>query len=287
MRRGYNCSFIRDTHGEIFGINLGADFTAEHEWGIKGICRYFDISRELSHELDGFDGRKNNKFPNDKESSIELDGHGEMYILEQKNLYGIIFNYPKKYLDGLLKGELKIYNDDEYYRNRCSAVNNGIKEKDQKDLACAWDENSFAFVTTPTVERKAFVNKLFESFKNLSGVVMLGGRVFIENAGLVLLNYDKIPEDIKEEFRNKDIKAKKDQELYQKLEQKSGVFEALKKSNKTFFYLGIQSLDKNENPRWWLNPMEQQKYEANWYSTQDLLNWANNKGKVLKKKEGR
>ncbi len=277
MRRGYNCFFIRDTHGEIFGINLGADFTAEHEWGIKGICRYFDIS----HELDGFDGRKNNKFPNDKESSIELDGHGEMYILEQKNLYGIVFNYPKKYLDGLLKGELRIH---DYYRSNYSVICN-IEEKDQKDLACAWDENSFAFVTIPTVERKAFINKLFESFKNLNGVVMLGGlRVFIENAGLVLLNYNKIPEDIKEEFKNKDIKAKKNQKLYRELEEKSGVFEALKKSKKEFFYLNIQSLDKNGNPSWWLNPMEQQKYEAGGYSTQDLLDWANNKGKVLKRR---
>lgn len=276
MRRGYNCFFIRDTHGEIFGINLGADFTAEHEWGIKTINQYFDIK----HELDGFDGRKNNKFPNDKEPSLELDGHGEMYILEQKDLYGIVFNFPKKYVNGLLKTELRIYNNDEYYRNRCSTVN-GIKDKDQKDLACAWDERSFAFVTTPTIERKAFVNKLFESFKNLNGVIMLGGRVFIENAGLVLLNYNKIPEDVKEEFKNKDIKAKKDQKLYEKLEKDSGVFEAIEKSNKKFFYLRINSLDENGNPQWWLNPMEQQKYEAGWFSTKDLLDWANDKGKVV------
>jgi len=54
-----------------------------------------------------------------------------------------------------------------------------------------------------------------------------------------------------------------------------------RKAKKEFFYLKIRSIDKNGKPSWWLNPYEQQKYEAGWYSTQDLLDWANDKGKVL------
>lgn len=55
-----------------------------------------------------------------------------------------------------------------------------------------------------------------------------------------------------------------------------------RKAKKEFFYLKIRSIDKNGKPSWWLNPYEQQKYEAGWYSTQDLLDWADNKGKVIK-----
>jgi hypothetical protein len=220
MRRCYNCSFIRNEHSEIFGINLGADFTAEHEWGIEDIVRCFHID----HELDGFDGRKNNKFPNEKELSIELDGHGEMYILEEGDKYGIIFNFPRKYLDDLLKSDLKL-NDSDYYRG-----------EQEKDLACAWDERSFGFITNNIIEHKSFVNKLLDSFKNLNGVIMLGGRTgIIDNAGLILLNYNKIPENIKEDFKKRDIEIKKEQKLFRKLEAESGVFEALKKSKKRIF----------------------------------------------------
>ena len=43
MRRGYNSELIKDEQGQLLGFNLGADYCAEHEWGIDKIKRCFGI----------------------------------------------------------------------------------------------------------------------------------------------------------------------------------------------------------------------------------------------------
>ena len=44
MRRGRDNGFLYDTDGTtLTGVNLGADYCSEHEWGIKGIQASFGI----------------------------------------------------------------------------------------------------------------------------------------------------------------------------------------------------------------------------------------------------
>lgn len=47
MRRGNDNGWLLDDEGKLIGISLGADFTAEHEWGIKDIQAGFGISSDL------------------------------------------------------------------------------------------------------------------------------------------------------------------------------------------------------------------------------------------------
>jgi hypothetical protein len=49
MRRASsNVHFIIDDNKNFFGVSLGYDFTAEHEWGISRMKRYFGIdSKEM------------------------------------------------------------------------------------------------------------------------------------------------------------------------------------------------------------------------------------------------
>jgi hypothetical protein len=44
MRKSYNNEILtRKKNSILMGINFGADFCAEHEWGIKGLYRIFGI----------------------------------------------------------------------------------------------------------------------------------------------------------------------------------------------------------------------------------------------------
>lgn len=62
MKGTYNSKWFTDEKEEIiYGINLGADFTAEHEFGIKGIFDVFGVTFE--DHIYGVDKRKIRHIP--------------------------------------------------------------------------------------------------------------------------------------------------------------------------------------------------------------------------------
>ena len=91
MRRGRDCGIV--IHEGVFvGFCLGADYCAEHEWGIKGIRREYGIDPEK----DGFEGRKITQLPehfkyDDKKnmiSSTRYGSLGELIPLERLKDWG-------------------------------------------------------------------------------------------------------------------------------------------------------------------------------------------------------
>lgn len=62
------------------------------------------------------------------------------------------------------------------------------------------------------------------------------------------------------------------------------VKKVLKKKKKDWYFLG--SPRKNEEGVWrfWLNPSQQHIYEAGWFTLEELKQWANDEGPVIKKK---
>jgi len=62
----------------------------------------------------------------------------------------------------------------------------------------------------------------------------------------------------------------------------------LKSAGRSWFALRaawIRDKSASKHPVWfWLNPQEQDRYEAGWFTVEDLLQWTENKGPVLKKR---
>ncbi|MBN2459757.1 hypothetical protein JXB28_05725 [Candidatus Woesearchaeota archaeon] len=259
MRRSYSdVEIIKSGDGKIIGANLGFDFCAEHEWGIKGLYR--DFGMKLEEEL-GFESRKNTLVP----KSL-------FYIQKQKSSALIYNSYASRPddLEHLLKGEL----DFDYL----------ISSNPDKAIAAAWDERSFGLHVP--AKHNEVPKMLYEAFESKNGIIMLSGRRNpFANSGLLLLDYTKIPEENKAQARADDKAGREEQALYRKMEQDSGVFELLKQSGKSFYSLGIRRLDKEGKPMWWLNPCEQQKYESGWYTTEQLKEWAEDKGPVMEKRK--
>lgn len=167
--------------------------------------------------------------------------------------------YPKSQLEFIIKEELL-------------SIGHG-------EIASAWCEHSFAVSVVP--KYSGALVSLYDAFKGKNGVIMLSGRTNpFANSGLILLNYRLIPKEMKDEFYEKDKKYHAEQRMFRKLEQESGIFELLKDNGKEFWSLHIGRLDENGEPSWWLNA----RGNFGWYKTEDLRQWAENKGPVMKSK---
>ena len=152
-------------------------------------------------------------------------------------------------------------------------------------MAGAWDEKSFC--ANASLQYRDTIRSLYEAFCNKNGVIMLGGgRTPISNSGLLLLDYARIPGQWKADFRENDRQYREERALYRKLEKESGVFELLENKGKGFFFLGVKGVDEKGNPRWWLNPYDQNVYNAGSFTTEELRQWAEDKGPVIKKARG-
>jgi hypothetical protein len=256
MRRAYTgTDFIKEDK-RLLGVNLGFDFCAEHECGIKSL--HEDFGMQLEEKL-GFEARKNTQVP-------------EGFMQYEKNTSALLYS-PNLHrlgnaeeINRLLKGELS------------------FRDYHKQEIVGAWNERSFGLHVIS--KHKDIIKMLYDAFQAKNGVIMLSGRSNpFANSGLMLLDYTKIPETTKINFREDDRKYREEQKMFRKLEKESGVFELLEKSGKKFIYLQIEQLDEKGKPRWWLNPWEQQKYNYGWYHTEDLNQWAKDKGPVVEKKK--
>ncbi|AJF60934.1 TPA: hypothetical protein HA239_03170 [Candidatus Woesearchaeota archaeon] len=238
---------------KVMGINLGWDAATEHETGIRELRKSFGIG--LDEKLLGYEARKNTAVPKtlfyheDETASLVFVPYSSISSIEEALGY-----IPKLY--------------------------------DGEDLATGWESDAFAVRTT--LEHGAALKNVYEAFRKKSGIIMLGNRTTpFANPGLILMDYRKIPEEYLEKAREIDRTHREEQANYRRLEKESGVFELLEKGGKEYFALSIRGLGENGKPRWWLYPEQQDRYEAGWYSTEDLKLWAKNKGPVMREADSR
>ena len=71
MRRGYSNSGLIEENGTFFGISLGSDFCAEHEWGTKELQEILGIDSKKM----GIDGRTISRKNCIKKNSNEQIAH--------------------------------------------------------------------------------------------------------------------------------------------------------------------------------------------------------------------
>ena len=62
----------------------------------------------------------------------------------------------------------------------------------------------------------------------------------------------------------------------------SGIHAKLQEAGKKFFYCGPSRMGDGEI-KFWLNPYEQQKYAAGWYTLEELQQWCKDEGPVVQK----
>lgn len=252
--RHANDAEVMKINGRVVGFNLGADFCAEHEWGIKGIKRKFGINEDKL----GIDSRMINVVPN---SLIYKD------ITYEKMRCHLLVLVPYYYDDDDLcinKEKLRSWELFSYGLERVGIVT-------------AWDEKSFAILVTD--KYKDELKDLYEAFINLDVAVDIAPSESFKNGGLKFYIKSRLPEETIQSIKNVDL----DYIALQKAAEKTGIKKILEKAGKKYFALSPRWKDDNKKEViFWLNPYYQNINNCGWFTVDDLKEWIDGKGKIPK-----
>ena len=251
MRSTYGtASWIIAPAGNVLALSLGADSTAEHEWGSRGIATDFGYSYDATA---GVSARKATRLP--AEFGVKkLTVDGEKCLLLSSNLKRAVLT---------VKQQLRFP---------------GFSH-DTVHTACAWDSNNFAVLARGADIARLQV--LHGAFTRLD--VMAGGllRLAYPVRGLVFAVASEVPSTLLDQEQ-----ALLDDELARAaILENSGVKELLKNANKAWCSLDktMWSGDAKTTIRVWLNPANQVDNNGGWYLLDELRAWAEDKGPVVER----
>lgn len=246
--------------GTFFGINLGWNFVAEHEFGISGIEDAFRIPIN-DKALYGIDRRSINSSPSKlffAPITINKDRH---YILSLPYCSLDSNNFNK---NGTIKSSLQ-----DYFH-----IHSWLFDK--QDITTAWDDSTFMICVKKN--HKNELNELKDAFDRNDIAIFLGKRNNpFGNAGLYIVIKSKTDKLLLDDLFESDIR----QEKIDKAVEKTKIIQKLKKAGKEYYAL-VPDFDESSNLIFFLNPREQHKYDAGWFTLEDLNDWIKEKGKIIR-----
>lgn len=271
MRRGNQGKTVIRLEDEktLLGVNLGADFTAEHEWGIEKLRRIYGID----NQLDGIKGRLISQAPADRIL------RGEVRFGKPKATWHALVSFASPYhkehnttLDKELIDRLELtpYGDDEIHG--------------------AWDESSFGILT----KDELVIGELSEAIDRLDLCIAILGALKgnpFSRPGLCLLIASRIPKVVAAHWLESDL----DQKRLITASEATGIADRLQKAGRRYYALSPKWADavlvskrgesKTNHPVvYWLNPMDQDSNNYGWFTVEELDKWVKGKGPVPKKR---
>lgn len=266
MRQGNKPQFLMNG-SEMIGVNLGADFCSEHEWGIKDIRRAFGLKEDES--IMGIERRRVTTFPDATKFAL----------LKTKEHWTLIFR-------SYGHNEIKEFNDSQLHRWR------------DAPMTAAWSEGDFAVRVFGGVDdrSKLWLEELYHALIEGGAAIWLGGGWAFQNAGLTIAIIDRIPQESLDQMRDSDLEVKQRMDATEAIEKKTNLTKRLKDAEKRWIALSPK-IYVPENKGWrehtifdivyWLNPSDQQNNKYGYVTVEDLLAWAQDKGPIVENLEGR
>ena len=198
MRRGNQGKAIhRLEDGTLLGVNLGADFTAEHEWGIKRLRELYRID----DAAEGIARRQIRHAPTDHllfDAVTLKQTNWQTRKTTKSTWWGLIsFTYP---LEVSLREPRTLT---EEVVNRCELSPHGDDE-----ICGAWDEGSFGFV----LKDEAAVREIHDALEKLDlciGLFNGEARNPFSRSGLGLLIASRIPQSVRDLWLESDRDGRK------------------------------------------------------------------------------
>lgn len=178
MRKAYNNVHIIKDDKAFYGVSLGYDFCAEHEWGIRKMKDKFGIDSTKM----GIDGRTITK------GDIMFMNDGNICVLTSKKPW---FRWEKP------KENITINDLLPYDLQHLS-----------KDFETAWNENDFCIVTKNEDDFK-HLEELRDAFKKNNIVIasIKSSLPVFANASLSILIKDKLPKSVTDNMYSVDKAA--------------------------------------------------------------------------------
>ena len=280
MRRANEQQVVKNNAGEIYAINLGADFVSEHEWGVEKMR--VEMGIPSSQAKDGLDYHSA-KIPCESKLTSFVKA-GNQYII-----FGGIPSYYKK-------GTPEYDNSKKYFadgKNQELFLSTWRGDKNPPTLAAAWDDDSFGLIISKDAEKdvKDFGKALIKAIESGNFSVWFGGgNNPFSNSGLVVAITSMVPQEVKDYM----VEAYKEQVRLITASDATGIKKLLAEKGKKFFACSAKWLkDSHLNSRaskhpvmYWLNPYDQQNNESDWFTVEELTDWANDvEGNPVTKKK--
>lgn len=242
MRKSHNNFSIIKDENTIYGISLGYDFCAEHEWGNDDMRRKFGIDKDKM----GIDGRTNSK--------------GEVYVFENKTHILLTSSNPYKWN---ITPENAKFEDAVPYEGYFK----------DSEITTYWDERNFCVILKKTNENVQLIRDLEQAAKDKELVIsyLKSEVAAFANSSLSLTIKSRLPKEITEQMYNVD-KERIDLIEY---EEKIGVTE-LKRKSRGNGYKGDKYFCAC-SPHWisYNNPEEREKRKKQFNTKYDIQFWVN------------
>lgn len=277
MRRGNQGKAVhRLKDGSLLGVNLGADYTAEHEWGISDLLDLYGVE----DEQEGIDRRIIRRAPRENIlfDAVRLkltDYSGKKPKATTSTWWGLVSlsrpagwpGFDTLSEDTVKSLELWPYGD--------------------ADIHGAWDGGSFGLLS----QDESLARELSEAIERLDiclGLFGGGGNPF-GRAGLCLLIASRIPQAVQDAWLEND----RDGRRLEAAAEATGVAQRLKEAGRRYHALSpkwaseIKSTKggevKTKHPViYWLNPEKQDLNNYGWFTVEQLDQWIDGRGPIPK-----
>lgn len=278
LRRGSQSKWLHTEDGQLLGISFGADFCAEHEWGIKTIKQIFAINDSYV----GVMRREAFAVPSAKHFR-----HGTIKVPTSRRASA------KKVDVHILRAQDYFHNNQlEWYGGRSEL----IVDDYFRDPVCLWSDSGFAIATL----NKAALDQIITAIEQRDVCIgLFGGMTVFGNPGLTVLIKSRIPADVINQWTKADL----DIIELQKASDETGIIAKIKLANDTYIaeqkekghrfvrapneYYACSphwNTNKKVNTKWrvvyWLNPCNQDQNQYGWFTAEDLELWLEGKGPV-------
>lgn len=258
MRRTYHGKSWLTHEEELYGINLGADFCSEHEWGIKDLRTMLGVKKTILE----------NRFLGIIKKEVPVFG------IEARRIHDITHVVSSTCREMRMFGVYDGRHQD-WLNHKFDDAEPHLLKSD--DFYAEWGENGFVLFSKDIARMDILKTAVLKSD---FGIFLGGGGVF-SNSGLNLVIISKMPDIMKNNIYKSDEDA---YELNTKAEA-TGIREELTKAGKEFFALSPRWVDdKKKDIKFWLNPDNQQMYNHGLYSIAELKQWIKEEGPIIKLK---
>lgn len=281
MRRGMKAEFIRDETrssqwpreqvkikgdtGLLLGVNLGADYCAEHEWGIKSLKQSFGILDDIS--IYGVARRQVSIVP---ENLAWVEFRSTYFAGSQDVAAG----RAEK------KGDIKLSNAGFIFHSWYAEEPEKLAKNSELGfgigLRGAWSDCDFAAVSSNPDDIQA-LKEIFIAFRAGDAILTFGKAMPVfENPGLVIAIASRLPALVCEQL----YEADRDYHRLRQEVEATGIEASLKAAGKHYFALSPRR-QGDGSIRYWLNPCEQRENACGWFTLADLQDWAQGKGRII------
>lgn len=265
MRRGSHGKTIhRLDDGTLVGINLGADFCAEHEWGIENIRRAYS----MNDAAEGVARRQIGRFPAEHVMFDSIKPKRSRTVWH--GLLSLRHATDRKYCS---------FDDDMLSRT-------GLSPLGDDELHGAWDEGSFGFL----VKDEVIAREIHDALANLDiciGLFNGDSRNPFSRSGLGLLIASRIPQSVRDRW----LESDRDRRSLEEASTNTGIALRLQVAGLQYFALSPKWLSgfrgdkrKTKHPViYWLNPYQQDENNFGWFTVEDLDAWIAGTGPIPKR----